>query len=103
MLEWYEAYADYRDTMDRIEELVETVAREVLGTTTVSVPGPRARPERAVGARSGFTDALEAKELWTRDEAELRARLTERGVDTTPTRTGRSSSTTPSATSSSRS
>ena len=27
MLEWYEAYADYRDTMVRIETLVETVAR----------------------------------------------------------------------------
>ena len=30
MLEWYEAYADYRDTMARIEELVERVALEVL-------------------------------------------------------------------------
>ena len=28
MLEWYEAYADYRDTMDRIEALVERVALE---------------------------------------------------------------------------
>ena len=36
MLEWYEAYADYRDTMARIETLVERVAREVLGRTTVS-------------------------------------------------------------------
>ena len=33
-------------------------------------------------AATRFTDALEAKELWTRDEAELRAWLTERGVDT---------------------
>src|SRR6478672_10291645 len=33
MLEWYEAYADYEDTMRRIEELVETVARETMGTT----------------------------------------------------------------------
>ena len=32
MLEWYEAYADYRDTMARIEELVEQVALEALGT-----------------------------------------------------------------------
>ena len=35
MLEWYEAYADYRDTMDRIETLVETVAGEVIGATSV--------------------------------------------------------------------
>ena len=31
MLEWYEAYADYRDTMERIEHLVERVARETTG------------------------------------------------------------------------
>ena len=35
MLEWYEAYADYRDAMDRIETLLERVALEVLGTTVV--------------------------------------------------------------------
>ena len=39
MLEWYEAYADYRDRMARIEELVERVARELLGTTTVAFRG----------------------------------------------------------------
>ena len=36
MLEWYEAYADYRDTMARIEELVERVALRTLGTTSVT-------------------------------------------------------------------
>jgi len=39
MLEWYEAYADYRDTMARIEELIERVAQEVLGTTVVRLRG----------------------------------------------------------------
>src|SRR5918998_2270512 len=39
MLEWYEAYADYRDTMERIERLVSAVAEEVLGTTRVSFRG----------------------------------------------------------------
>ena len=81
MLEWYEAYADYRDTMVRIETLVETVAREVLGTTTVQFRGHELEL-KAPWARVRFTDALEAKELWTRDEVELRAWLTERGVDT---------------------
>ena len=42
MLEWYEAYADYRDTMGRMENLVEFVARETLGTTKVDVQGARA-------------------------------------------------------------
>ena len=81
MLEWYEAYADYRDTMDRIEQLVEQVAREVLGTTTVQFRGHEldlAGP----WARVRFVDALERHELWTRDETELRAWLAEKGVDT---------------------
>ena len=71
MLEWYEAYADYRDTMERIEQLVAHVAREVLGTTKVDVPGHEidfAPPWRRVK----FVDALEEHGLWTRDEDELR-------------------------------
>jgi len=81
MLEWYEAYADYRDTMARIEALVETVALKVLGATSVQFRGHELEL-KAPWARVRFTEALEAKELWTRDEAELRARLTTRAVDT---------------------
>src|SRR5881227_4482002 len=36
MVEWYEAYTDYRDQMDRIEQLIETVARETTGGTRVT-------------------------------------------------------------------
>ena len=81
MLEWYEAYADYRDTMARIEQLVEAVALEVLGTTTVSFRGHEIEL-KAPWQRLGFVESLEAHELWTRDAAELRAWLTERGIDT---------------------
>src|SRR5690348_16890944 len=80
MLEWYEAYADYRDTMERIEQLVSRAAQEVLGTTKVTFRGHEidlAPPWR----RLKFVDALEEHALWTRDEAELRRRLEERGVD----------------------
>src|SRR5260370_21729803 len=31
MLEWYEAFADYEDTMRRVESLVERVARDTIG------------------------------------------------------------------------
>jgi lysyl-tRNA synthetase, class II len=81
MLEWYEAYADYRDTMERIEELVPTAADAAVGTTSVEFRGKRIElspPWR----RIRFVDALDADGLWTRDAVELRARLDERGVDT---------------------
>ncbi|MBA2475144.1 MAG: lysine--tRNA ligase [Actinobacteria bacterium] len=82
MVEWYEAYADYRDTMVRIEELVSSVALELLGRTTVVFRGQEielAPPWQRVP----FTEALAAEGLWTREEGELRRRLSERGTDTT--------------------
>jgi lysyl-tRNA synthetase class 2 len=81
MLEWYEAYADYTDTMARIEELVEGVARETTGGTQVTFRGHEI-DLKAPWARVKFVDALEERGLWTRDQAELRALLDERGVDT---------------------
>jgi lysyl-tRNA synthetase, class II len=85
MLEWYEAYADYRDTMARIEELVETVARETTGGTMVTFRGHEI-DLKAPWRRLKLIDALEERGLWTRDEAELRFRLDERGVDTSQDR-----------------
>ena len=85
MVEWYEAYADYRDTMERIEQLVAAVAKDAIGTTKVSFRGHEvdlAGPWR----RTKLVDALEAEGLWSRDEAELRARLAERDVDTSADR-----------------
>jgi lysyl-tRNA synthetase class 2 len=35
MLESYEAYADYNDVMEMVEQMVSTVTRQVLGTTEV--------------------------------------------------------------------
>jgi lysyl-tRNA synthetase, class II len=86
MLEWYEAYADYTDTMARIEELVETAARETTGGTTVTFRGHEI-DLKAPWERLRFVDALEQRGLWTRDEAELRRRLDERGVDTSQDKT----------------
>jgi lysyl-tRNA synthetase class 2 len=80
-LEWYEAYADYRDTMERIERLVEHLAQTINGTTKVTYRGHEvdlAPPWRRVE----LLDALEEHGLWTRDSDDLRARLEERGIDT---------------------
>jgi lysyl-tRNA synthetase class 2 len=81
MVEWYEAYADYQDTMRRIEELVETVARETIGTTKVTFRGHEV-DLAAPWKRVKLVEQLEQRGLWTRDEADLRRLLTERGVDT---------------------
>jgi lysyl-tRNA synthetase, class II len=80
-VEWYEAYADYRDTMARTEALVERAALGSIGKTEVTFRGHEvdlAPPWQRVK----FVEALEAKGVWSRDEAELRAKLQEAGVDT---------------------
>ena len=80
MLEWYEAYADYRDTMARMEALIEFVAREALGTTTTTFKGHEV-DLKAPWRRIRLVDELEELGLWTPDYEELKRRLEERGVD----------------------
>jgi len=85
-LEWYEAYADYNDTMARTEELVERAAQAAIGTTKVVFRGHEidlARPWKRVR----FVDALQEKDAWSRDPAELRGKLDAAGVDTTHDKT----------------
>jgi lysyl-tRNA synthetase class 2 len=80
MLEWYEAYADYRDTMARFEQLIAVVAEEAIGTTKTTFRGHEV--DLGSWRRVKLVDALEEQGLWTRDETELRAHLDERGIDT---------------------
>ena len=86
MVEWYEAYVDYRDTMERFETLVETVALEVLGTTRVTYRGNEIDLKRP-WQRVKLVDALAEHGLWSENEAELRKILEERCIDTTEDRT----------------
>jgi lysyl-tRNA synthetase class 2 len=86
MLEWYEAYADYRDTMERFENLVETVALEVLGTTKVTYRGHEV-DLKTPWRRVKLVEALAEHGVWSEDEGELRAILEGRGIDTTEDRT----------------
>src|SRR6185437_13713502 len=64
MLELYQAYADYRDTMVVVEELVAGLARDVLGTTQLTyggreldltTPWRRATMSELVADATGFT------------------------------------------------
>src|SRR5207245_6765015 len=74
MLEWYEAYADYRDTMGRIENLVDFVARETLGTTKVTFKGHDI-DLKAPWKRVKLIDELREFDLWTKDSVTLEQRL----------------------------
>ena len=78
-IEWYEAYADYKDTAARLKELVRSAAESTIGGTKTTFRGHDVDLSRWQEVR--FVEALEAHGAWTRDEAELRARLVEAGVD----------------------
>jgi lysyl-tRNA synthetase, class II len=85
-LEWYEAYADYSDTMERTEQLVSRASQAVIGTTTVTFRGHEidlAPPWRRVK----FVDALSERGVWSRDPDEPRAKLEDAGVDTSNDKT----------------
>jgi lysyl-tRNA synthetase class 2 len=81
MVEWYEAYTDYRDQMERVERLIEAVAHETTGGTKVTYRGHEV-DLKAPWLRVKLADALEELGLWTRDPDDLRSRLEDRGVDT---------------------
>jgi lysyl-tRNA synthetase class 2 len=86
MMESYEAYADYNDVARMVEELVATVAQDILGTTRIThgdaaidldPPWPRLTMREALIEHAGFDFAD------YRDDSErLRARLQEIGVHT---------------------
>jgi lysyl-tRNA synthetase class 2 len=85
-LEWYEAFADYRDTMSRMERLVEFVAIETIGTTRVTFKGHDV-DLKAPWRRVRLADELEEAGLWTRDFHDLKERLSSRGIEVSQDRT----------------
>ena len=56
-MEVYEAYADYNDVMNRVEEIVSSVAQEVLGTTSVKF-GENTIEFKPPWPRLSFRDAI---------------------------------------------
>jgi lysyl-tRNA synthetase class 2 len=85
-LEWYEAYADYNDTMERTETLVERAAQEAIGGTKVTFRGHEIDLARS-WRRVKFVEALEEKGAWSRNAEELRAKLDAAGVETSHDKT----------------
>jgi lysyl-tRNA synthetase, class II len=78
-VEWYEAYADYKDTAARLRGLVGHAAEQTIGGTKTTFRGHDVDFSHWQEVR--FVEALDAHGVWTRDEDELRAKLTEAGVD----------------------
>ncbi len=86
MLEWYEAYADYEDTMRRMESLIEHVALATLGTTKVTFKEHDV-DLKAPWKRVRLVDELKELDLWTPDYDDLKKRLEERNVDVSQDKT----------------
>jgi lysyl-tRNA synthetase class 2 len=73
MLEWYEAYADYGDVAERLEQLVTDVAKRVFGTTKFERDGAEidvAPPWRRITLRDAIADqtGLDLAERPSREE-----------------------------------
>jgi len=86
MLEWYEAYADYEDTMRRMESLIEHVALATLGTTKVTFK-EQELDLKAPWKRVRLVDELKELDLWTPDYDDLKQRLESRDVDVSQDKT----------------
>jgi lysyl-tRNA synthetase class 2 len=87
MLELYEAYADYNRMMDLAEDLITTIARDVLGGTTVEVDGGPLDLERP-WPRIPMRDAIRERcgvDFMAHDDVEsLRKATEESGVHVEP-------------------
>jgi lysyl-tRNA synthetase, class II len=71
MLEWYEAYADYGDIAERLEELIDYVGREVgyEGPIDFSPPWRRVKLRDAIKEKTGLdiaTDELPGEGTWAK-------------------------------------
>jgi len=87
MMETYQAYADYDDVARMVEEMVSSVALEVLGTTRVTFREQEielAPPWRRVTFHDAMRDYGGPDLDHFTDEASLRAELLRRGLDLPP-------------------
>jgi lysyl-tRNA synthetase class 2 len=77
MLEFYQAYAEYRELMDLTEQMLSTVAREAIGTDQITFGEHAislAPPYRRVSLRDGARAAASARLGTTVTDPELRSR-----------------------------
>lgn len=87
-LEFYMAYADYRDVMELAERMLSTVTREVLGTTTITWEGNEidlSPPWRRLSMAEAVFEATGIDYEQVRDQQELYRLAKEAGADVEPT------------------
>jgi lysyl-tRNA synthetase class 2 len=84
MVEWYEAYADYEDVAQHLEEMVSFVAREVGYSGDIDFAST---PWRRVTLTAAIEDATGLNVLALRDRDSLVAAAKEKGIDLDPTET----------------
>jgi lysyl-tRNA synthetase class 2 len=83
MMESYEAYADYHDVMEMTENLVSSVAREVLGTTSVNFAGEVINlepPWKRLPLRQSLIDKCGIDFMEYPDADSLRSRMEKMGM-----------------------
>ncbi len=83
MLEWYEAYADYEDIMDHLEQLISYVAGEVGYEGEIDFTPPW----RRVTLRDAILEETGVDVLANRDLDSLVAAAREKGIELDPTDT----------------
>lgn len=87
MMESYEAYADYNDVMEMTENLVSSVAKEVLGTTSVNFAGEVidfAPPWKRLPLRQSLIDKCSLDFMDYPDAISLRKRMEQMGMQVDP-------------------
>ena len=86
-MESYEAYADYNDVMKMVEDMVSTVAQEVLGTTAIEFEGKKIElkpPWQRMTLRDAITKESGIDFVQYPNADLLRAKMREKGIEVDP-------------------
>jgi len=86
-MESYEAYADYNDVMKMVEDMVSTVAQEVLGTTAIEFEGKKIElkpPWQRMTLRDAITKESGIDFVQYPNADLLRVKMREKGMEVDP-------------------
>jgi lysyl-tRNA synthetase class 2 len=87
LLECYQAYSDYNDMMNLVEEMVSYVAREVLSDTKIAINGNTinlASPWQRIYLRDAIKNYCDIDFEHYPDASSLRAKMEEKGMEVDP-------------------